>query len=62
MPMCLVHSSTLCRICLIETSIIVSCLMKCQSEAMSISIRSMTVLRVLRAMEQRRLAVLQIML
>jgi hypothetical protein len=62
MPMCLVHSSTLCRICMIETSNVVSCLMKCQSESMSISIRSMTVLRVFRTMEQRGLAILQITL
>jgi hypothetical protein len=42
--------------------IVVSCLMKCQSERMSVSIRGLTVLRVLRTMEQRGLADLQIML
>jgi hypothetical protein len=62
MPMCSVHSSTLCRKCLIQTGNAVSCLMKCQAERMSISIRSLTVLKVLRTMEQRGLAALQIML
>jgi hypothetical protein len=62
MPMCSVHSCTLCRACLIETSTVVSCLSKCQSERMSISIRSLTVWEVLRTMEQRGLAELQIML
>ena len=36
--------------------------MKCQSERMSVSIRSLTVLRVLRTMEKRGLAFMQIML
>ena len=62
MPMCSVHSSTLCRKCLIETGTVDSCLMKCQSERMSVLIRSLTVLRVLRTIEQRGLAGLQIML
>ena len=62
MPICSVHSSTLCRKCLIETGTVVSCLMKCQSERMSISVRNLTVLRVLRTMEKRGLAVLHIML
>ena len=48
--------------CLIETGTVVSCLMKCQSERMSVSFRSLTVLRFLRTMEQRGLAGLQIML
>ena len=62
MPMCSVHFSTLCRKCLIEAGTVVSCLMMCQSERMSVSIRSLTVLRVLRTIEQRGLAILQIML
>jgi hypothetical protein len=62
MPMYSVHSSTVCRKSLIETGTVAVCLMKCQSERMSVSIRSLTVLRVLRTMEQRGLALLQIML
>ena len=61
-PMCMVHSSTLCRKCLLETGTYVSCLMKCQSERISVSIRRLTVLRVLRTVEQRGLTILQIML
>jgi len=36
--------------------------MKCQSERMSVLIRSLAILRVMRTMEQRGLAILQIML
>jgi hypothetical protein len=56
MPMCSVHSSTACRLCLIEAVTVVPCLKKCQSDRMFVSIRSLTVLRVLRTMEQRGLA------
>ena len=62
MPMCSVHSSTICRNCLIEIGTVVCCLMKCQSERMSVLIRSLTLLSIMRTMEQRGLAILQIML
>jgi hypothetical protein len=48
MPMCLVQSSTVCRKYLIQTGTVVSCLIKCQLEGMSVSNRSLPVLRVLR--------------
>ena len=62
MPICSVHSSTLSRKCVIETDTVVSCLMNCQSESISVLIGSLTLLRVMRTMEQRGLAILQIML
>jgi len=48
MPMCMVHSSTACRKCLIQSGTVVSCSIKRQLEGMSVSIRSLNVLRVLR--------------
>jgi hypothetical protein len=63
MLMCFVHLNSLCIKCLTEIDIVVSCLMKCQSERAYISIRNLTAMRVLRIVEvTARLATLQIML
>jgi hypothetical protein len=51
MLMCFVHFGTLCKKCLVAINIVVSCLMKCQSERMYISIKSLTALWGLRIVE-----------
>ena len=54
MLMCLIHSNTHYRQCLMEIKFVVSCLMKCQSEWTCISIRSSAVLMALRTLEDGR--------
>jgi hypothetical protein len=53
MPIRVIHPYALYRQCLMEIVCVVSCLMRCQSEGTCISIRSVTVLRALRAFENK---------
>ena len=50
-PMCLVYSRTMYRQCLIKTARVVSCLTRCQSDSICISIRRLTVLKAMRTLE-----------